>query len=58
MKKIFMFLLSFLFINIASQVHSYDATKYAICYGETNDFLGNLLNRQRSNIERISKDED
>ena len=34
MKKIFMFLLSFLFINITSQVHSYDATKYAICYGE------------------------
>ena len=26
--------------------------------GETNDFLGNLLNRQRNNIERISKDED
>jgi hypothetical protein len=26
--------------------------------GETNDFLGNLLNRQRSNIEKISKDED
>ena len=34
MKKIFMFLLSVLFITFTSQVHSYDATKYAICYGE------------------------
>jgi hypothetical protein len=34
MKKIFMFLLSVLFIAFTSQVHSYDATKYAICYGE------------------------
>ena len=34
MKKIFIFFFNFLFINIASQVHSYDATKYAICYGE------------------------
>jgi hypothetical protein len=34
MKKIFMFLLSILFITFTSQVHSYDNTKYLICYGE------------------------
>ena len=34
MKITLMFLLSVLFISFTSQVHSYDATKYAICYGE------------------------
>lgn len=29
-----MFLLSVLLINFTSQAYSYDATKYAICYGE------------------------
>ena len=33
-EKILMFLLSVLFINFTSQAYSYDATKYAICYGE------------------------
>ena len=34
MKKILMFLPSVLLIIFTSQAHSYDATKYAICYGE------------------------
>jgi hypothetical protein len=34
MKKIIMFSLCVLFISFTSQVHSYDSTKYAICYGE------------------------
>jgi hypothetical protein len=34
MKKILIFLPSILLVNLTSQAFSYDATKYAICYGE------------------------
>ena len=34
MKKTLIFLISVLLTIFTSQSHSYDATKYAICYGE------------------------